>query len=415
VTLLPDLASEDRTPLLYVGTLPPHPGGTAISGFQLLLGLLRLGHPIRSLAPVTEETRERAIRFDARYPALHVRRYLVPHYDFGAPVPPPPGYRDAERSALGVHLPRLLDEDRPGVVIAGRESYVWDVPEIAHRRGVPVVQLIRGGTQTCALLDGRYPPGPAHELLTKFRGPRRLVSVSRHLAEGFVRLGLSSIETIANFVDTDAFAPRPKDVALLEGLRIPPDGIVTMFVGNLKARKRPLDVVAAAVIAAPRDPRLTYVVVGDGSFRDAMQAECRRHGLADRFRFVGWVEYETVPAYFNVADIVVMPSEAEGLSRVYLEAQASGAVLVASDIPAAREVVDDGKTGLLFRLGVAEDLAEKIMLAARDAELRGKISAAGRQRVRVNSLDAVSRQYSQLFREVAADHLRVALAPGCEG
>jgi hypothetical protein len=69
----------------------------------------------------------------------------------------------------------------------------------------------------------------------------------------------------------------------------------------------------------------------------------------------------------------------------------------------------------LFRLGVAEDLAEKIMLAARDAELRGKIAVAGRQRVRVNSLDAMSRQYSQLFQEVVADHLRVALAPGCEG
>jgi glycosyltransferase involved in cell wall biosynthesis len=171
----------------------------------------------------------------------------------------------------------------------------------------------------------------------------------------------------------------------------------------------------ASAIAAPRDPRLIYVVVGDGSFRDAMQARCQVLGLADRFRFVGWVEYETVPAYFNVADIVVMPSETEGLSRVYLEAQASGLVLVASDIPAAREVVDDGKTGLLFRFGVAEDLAEKILLVARDAGLRARIGAATRQRVGANSLKVVSQQYSKIFQKVAAETRRTALPAGPDG
>jgi glycosyltransferase involved in cell wall biosynthesis len=58
-----------------------------------------------------------------------------------------------------------------------------------------------------------------------------------------------------------------------------------------------------------------------------------------------------VPDYINLADVVVMPSEREGQSLVYLEAQACGKLIVASDIPAAREVITDGETGLLFERG----------------------------------------------------------------
>ena len=67
-----------------------------------------------------------------------------------------------------------------------------------------------------------------------------------------------------------------------------------------------------------------------------------------RVRFAGWIDYARMPDYINLGDIVVMPSESEGLARVYLEAQACARVLVASDIPPAREVVTEGETGLLF-------------------------------------------------------------------
>ena len=46
-----------------------------------------------------------------------------------------------------------------------------------------------------------------------------------------------------------------------------------------------------------------------------------------------------MPSYLNLADLVLLPSESEGLARIYLEAQACGKTLVCSDIPAAREVL----------------------------------------------------------------------------
>src|SRR5205809_3386112 len=88
------------------------------------------------------------------------------------------------------------------------------------------------------------------------------------------------------------------------------DGIVVMHVSNLKPLKRALEIVDSAARALKLNRRLVYVIVGDGFQRQAMEEACRSNGIAEHFRFVGWVEYSRVPAYLNLADLVVMPSDA---------------------------------------------------------------------------------------------------------
>jgi glycosyltransferase involved in cell wall biosynthesis len=177
-----------------------------------------------------------------------------------------------------------------------------------------------------------------------------------------------------------------------------------MHVSNLKPQKRGLDIVESAAIAVREDPRLVYVVVGDGMDRAAMELACRRHGIADHFRFVGWVPYERVPAYLNLADIVVMPSEAEAQARVYLETQACGRLLAASDIAAARHVITDGHTGLLFRRGDIAHLTKTTLRAAADAGLRARLGDNGRERVVAHSLDEVALAYSHAVEEAIQRH-----------
>ena len=125
--------------------------------------------------------------------------------------------------------------------------------------------------------------------------------------------------------------------------------------------------------------------------RDRMQALVRECGIADRFRFVSFVVNDLMPGYMNLADIVVMPSEREGLSRVYLEAQACAKTLIA--IPGAREVVAHGETGLLAKMGDIDDLAEKMLMAGGDPSLRSYIGGRSRESVerRHNIDDAVER------------------------
>jgi glycosyltransferase involved in cell wall biosynthesis len=116
------------------------------------------------------------------------------------------------------------------------------------------------------------------------------------------------------------------------------------------------------------------------------------------------MDYARVPAYVNLTDIVVMPSETEGLARVYLETQVCERLLLASDIPAAREVIVDGETGLLFRTGDIDDLTAKTLLVAGDPELRTRIGRQARARAIRHTLDDVVAAYAATLEEVVRRH-----------
>ena len=158
----------------------------------------------------------------------------------------------------------------------------------------------------------------------------------RELAE---RLGVRRVAVVPKSVDLGQFVPRPSPAPLRAALGIGSDDVVVVHASNLKLLKRPLDIVRAAARALPVDPRLVFVIVGDGQCRAEMEDLCRRTGVANRFRFVGWVDYARMPDYLALADVVVMPSEFEQQARVYLETQAAGRVLLASAVRSAREVV----------------------------------------------------------------------------
>src|SRR5262249_40690772 len=157
--------------------------------------------------------------------------------------------------------------------------------------------------------------------------------------------------------------------SLLRDLDVPTDAIVVAHASNLKPIKRPLDLVHSAIEATRGDRRLTYLIVGDGPLRRAMEGACRHAGVPHRLRFVGWIAYAKMPGYLNLADLVVMPSEYEGLARAYVEAQACGRALVASEIAAAREVVVDSETGVLFPVGDVAKLTETTLRLAAAPDL----------------------------------------------
>ncbi|MEO8604682.1 MAG: glycosyltransferase family 4 protein, partial [bacterium] len=301
-----------------------------------------------------------------------------------------------ERQSVERLLAPLLEAGRVDLVIAGRETFATHVPALACRFGVRNVVLAQGGT-TWGLLSGAYPPELARALRDGLAGADCVIAVAHHLAERLRELGLQRIEVIPNAVDTHAFTPGPRDATLLRELDLPEASVIVAHVSNLKDIKRPLDLVHAAAAALPRDPRLWFVIVGDGPCRAQVEAECARAGVRDRFRFTEWVPRTSVPRYLRLADIVVMPSETEALALVYLETQACGRVLIASDIAAAREVVQHGVTGLLFAKGDCAALADSILRAAADPNLRTAIGTQARSFAERYTLEAALDAYERVF------------------
>jgi L-malate glycosyltransferase len=200
------------------------------------------------------------------------------------------------------------------------------------------------------------------------------------------------------------FRPRRKPNALARRLGIPDRDVVVAHLSNLKKIKRPMDVVESAERALAANMRLTYVIVGDGDCRSPMVEACARKGISDRFRFTGWVDHRDVPAYINLADIVVMPSEFEAQALAYLETQACARVLVASDVAGAREVIVDGQTGLLHRPADIDHLASKTLLAAGDSTLRADIGRQAREAAGAHSQEQWVAAYAAAIEEVVRLH-----------
>jgi len=385
--------------ILYVGTLPPHPGGTAIVGCQLLDGLVRRGHRVTAIAPLTRETAAAADRFDFAHPGIHVTRFSVPHFETSPDLPAPVQYRKAEGEGVGIAWRRALSAARPDVVIIGRETFAWHVPDLAKAAGVPALLITHGGTTLTGILKN-FSADERARILEQFRKVDCIAAVANHLAEALHGLGIRDVKTIQNAVDRREFFSRPKDRALLEQLAIRTEQPVIVHASNLKGLKRPLDIVDSAPEVLHQRPDTVYLVVGDGSGRAMMEAACASPPLAGHFRFTGWVDHDLMPNYLNLADMVVMPSESEALALIYLETQACERVLIASDIAAAREVIHDGETGILFRKGDVADLTAKILGALGDPALRAAIGARARQSAMNYDLERFVTAYEELLREL---------------
>lgn len=394
------MRSLARLSILYVGSLPPARHGVAVMCAQLLAGLAAAGHRVRAISPVEEEAAGSDDRTAAALPGVAVTWLRMPHVPSDHARAP-----ERYRQDLQAGFRRILDGQvsalRPDVLLIGNTSMAEHLPNLAGPYGLPSVLMLHGIT-TAAMLDGALPESLHQRLLAGFRHADSLVAVAPHVALSVRPLGFDHVPVIENPVDVRRFAPRPKDRSLMGRLGIARDDLVVAHASKLTSVKRPLDIVLAAQQALPTEPRLLYLILGDGPLRASMEDVCARQGITQRFRFPGWIDHTAVPDHLNLADVVVMPSELEGQSLVYLEAQACGRVLLASDIPAAREFIVDGETGLLFRMGDVGHLADRMLEAFGEPGFRQAIGRRARQAAEAHALEGVVAAYESPFREVIA-------------
>jgi glycosyltransferase involved in cell wall biosynthesis len=182
-------------------------------------------------------------------------------------------------------------------------------------------------------------------------------------------------------VDLDRFRPAPQDFFQASALRhevgLSQDDTVVGFVGRLVPQKGLPYLLAAAEMLSSRQPRLHFVIVGDGPLASELQSAAARIA-AGRFLFLG--ERSDVHRLMRPFDLLVVPSEWEGLPIVNLEAMATGIPVVAFDIDGIPEAIVHGETGLLVPHRDRRALAAAISQLLEDPAQRQRMGADGRQR-----------------------------------
>jgi glycosyltransferase involved in cell wall biosynthesis len=156
-----------------------------------------------------------------------------------------------------------------------------------------------------------------------------------------------------------------------------------------------------------RAPRLKLLLVGDGATFDVIKSFVDRRKLGDRIVLTGRVKHGEVPGLLAAMDFAILPSAGDYTSPVKLfEFMACAVPPIAPDLGPICEVVEDGKTGWLFKAGDFDQAVEKVLSLCRDeAELR-RVGEAARDYIRKE------RQWSNNAAQLIEFHLKlVANAP----
>ena len=138
----------------------------------------------------------------------------------------------------------------------------------------------------------------------------------------------------------------------------------------------------AACVLAPAYPHARWLLVGDGVERPRVESLLAERGLVGKFWMPGAVAHRFVPSYVSVMDVAVMPhSNVFGSPMKLFEYMAMARAVVVPDVPAIREVIQDGVNGLLFRAGDPSAFCESLRRLLEEDELRRRLGERARQDV----------------------------------
>ena len=177
---------------------------------------------------------------------------------------------------------------------------------------------------------------------------------------------------------------------------------VILAVGRQEAQKGHRFLLDAAPAIASVHPDVRILVAGrPGGMTDQLQGRLGELGLEDRFVFLGF--RDDIPDLLASADLFAFPSLYEGLGGAVLEAMALNLPVIASDVPALREVLDDGRCGVLVPPGDADALAGACVDLLSSPKRAAALAAAGRSRFEAEySAEAMTHAMLTLYRRLAA-------------
>ena len=177
-----------------------------------------------------------------------------------------------------------------------------------------------------------------------------------------------------------------------------------IFVGRLVEKKGIQILLDAMKTVIKQLPDMELLLVGQGPLQESLTAQVKSSGLAGNVIFKGGIRNDSLPALYSSACISIVPSvidrhgDQEGLGLVMIEAMGCGCAVIASSLEPIKDVIDDGRTGLLFSPGNAPELADKILLLAADPGLRRALAERGRASVIGKyDWDSISDQYHNLI------------------
>lgn len=270
---------------------------------------------------------------------------------------------------------------------------------VAAAIGLPIARLIntRHGM-------GAAQPGSRGEWLYRrtMRRTDTVAAVCDAARARFAQQGVAPrgrLLSVLNGIRIDRFSPASEEhrAALRSDLGLAPDTRIIGSVGRLNPVKDQATLLRAFARLRGDFTDTALVLVGDGALRGSLESQAAALGIGDAVRFPG--DRSDVRELLQGFDVFALSSLSEGYSMALLEACASGLPIVATDVGGNREIVVDGRNGLLVPPARDDALADAFATLLRDPAGTAAMGRAGRDwAMREASVETMARRYDALYR-----------------
>lgn len=226
-----------------------------------------------------------------------------------------------------------------------------------------------------------------------------VTAVSNHLRlQSETKLGITpgKIKTVYNFINHEFFNPSLKSEACRKG-----EKIVVLHLSNLREVKRPLDVIKIyhGITQAFASPSELHIV-GEGPLQFEMMALAQHLGIEEKVKFLG--VRSDIGCQVASSHLLLLPSQEESFGLAALEAMACKVPVIASRVGGLPEVIEDGRSGILFEVGNIAEAVEKAVNVLRDCSLYDFIANEAFKDAREKfAMNKIVDQYEQLYRDQA--------------
>ncbi len=317
--------------------------------------------------------------------------------------------------ALAKRLKSLLRQSHYDVVHA-HSPCLSGLGALRGAKKQPVVYEVRGLWEETATTQGKFSAGSLKYRVarrmdeTVFHRANAVVTISQGLKDDLIERGVpeGKIFVVPNGVDTSKFVPMAeKPTDLIERHRL--QGCTVLgFIGSFFGYEGlPLLVEAMTHIIA-QNQRVKLLLIGTGEDEENLKRLVNERRLGGHVILTGRVPHEEILRYYALTDVLIYPRlstrETERVTPLKpLEAMAMEKALIASDVGGQRELVQDGKTGLLFKAGDAHDLSAQCLQLIADGQMRRALGQQARSYV------IAEREWSQIVRRYAPVYESVGL------
>jgi phosphatidyl-myo-inositol alpha-mannosyltransferase len=345
------------------------PGGVQVHVRQLAENLRERGHEVLVIAPGGQRADQPWVRIVGKPIRMRYQGTFAPIC-----------FSPASWRRIG----RILTRFQADVVHAHEPTSPSTGMFAALRSQAPVVATFHANVERSRLLTAALPL-----LRPVWRRLRMKIAVSRAARDFYGSRFGDGIRVVPNGVDVELFSDAAPAPRLPAGRRI-------LWTHRLDPQKGFRVAVEAFAELAGEFPDLSFVVIGEGRDRSAIQAlpaEAR-----SRVFMLGTVPHDRLPPYHAGADVFVAPALGqESFGIVLVEAMAAGVPVVATDIGGYREVIRKDVDGLMVPPGDPMALAQAVARILREPELGKKLSEAGRARAREFTWDRVVGEVEDVY------------------